>query len=545
MLNLRRNLLRSAVSVTILAASGCADFGVGGTNERVVAIDRLRRIEPVHFQPATSAASTQPTTQPAQLRLALSQVRQIALNNNLELRAELLGPSIASESVSIEQARFEALFTLSADFAKLDSPTASQLSGSQVDQYNLRPGLTIPLQTGGSIRVAAPISRLSTNNQFSTLDPSFETDLSVAITQPLFRGAGTDANAERIRVAFYRYQQAETRARLNVIRILADADRSYWRLVAARQQLELRRQELELAEAQLERARRQVNVGAAAEVEVTRAESGVADRVESVIVARNNVRDRERELKRLLNMPDVPLASSTEIEPLTQPEPVLYDFDPNALLTAAVTNRMELLELELQIAEQTATVLAARNATLPIVSLEYQYNINGLGGSFNDSVSLASDLDYQDHRLGLTVEIPLGNAAARARLRQSLLSRIQTLATRDSREEQIRVETLSAIDRVNTNWQRILAARQRVILAARVVELESRQFEQGLRTSTDVLDAQTRLADARSSEIGALADYQIAQIDLAYATGTLLGAAAIDWAPLDGRSPSDERTKAR
>ncbi|HMO26535.1 MAG TPA: TolC family protein, partial [Tepidisphaeraceae bacterium] len=60
---------------------------------------------------------------------------------------------------------------------------------------------------------------------------------------------------------------------------------------------------------------------------------------------------------------------------------------------------------------------------------------------------------------------------------------------------------------------------------------------QGLRTSTDVLDAQTRLADARSSEIGALADYQIAQVDLAYATGTLLGAAAIEWSPRSDRNP--------
>ncbi len=50
-------------------------------------------------------------------------------------------------------------------------------------------------------------------------------------------------------------------------------------------------------------------------------------------------------------------------------------------------------------------------------------------------------------------------------------------------------------------------------------------------TSTDVLDAATRLAEAQLAEIQAVVDYQIAQVDLAAATGTLLGAAKVTWEP--------------
>jgi hypothetical protein len=49
-------------------------------------------------------------------------------------------------------------------------------------------------------------------------------------------------------------------------------------------------------------------------------------------------------------------------------------------------------------------------------------------------------------------------------------------------------------------------------------EAEKRQFEVGLRTSTDVLDAQAKFANA--------------QIDLAYATGMFLGAYKIRWEPI-------------
>jgi outer membrane protein TolC len=60
-------------------------------------------------------------------------------------------------------------------------------------------------------------------------------------------------------------------------------------------------------------------------------------------------------------------------------------------------------------------------------------------------------------------------------------------------------------------------------------EAERGEYQLGLRNSTDVLDAEDRLAEARISEAVALVDYQIAQVDLAFATGTLLGAAKVSW----------------
>ncbi len=96
----------------------------------------------------------------------------------------------------------------------------------------------------------------------------------------------------------------------------------------------------------------------------------------------------------------------------------------------------------------------------------------------------------------------------------------------------IEFEVLNTVDRLEANWQRILAGRQNTILAARLFEAEKRQFELGLRTSTDVLDTQTKFAEAQSSEILSLTEYEIAKVDLAFATGTLLGAARIHWKPI-------------
>jgi len=249
-------------------------------------------------------------------------------------------------------------------------------------------------------------------------------------------------------------------------------------------------------------------------------------------VAENNLRDRERELKRVLNKPGLEMQTPTILIPDTKPDPVRYELERKRLVQLAIENRMEMLELELQIAEDISAIDYMHNQALPLVTMDYTYNVNGLGQTEDDSFDLLYDKRFEDHRFGLQMLVPLGNEAAKSRLRQAFYQRKQRLASRENRAALIEVEVLNAIDQLEANWQRILAGRQRTILDGRLYQAEKRQFELGLRTTTDVLDAQTKFADAQSAEILALAEYQIALVDLAYATGTLLGADKVRWEPI-------------
>jgi len=142
------------------------------------------------------------------------------------------------------------------------------------------------------------------------------------------------------------------------------------------------------------------------------------------------------------------------------------------------------------------------------------------------------DNTYTDNSVGLQVSIPLGNAAAESRLRQAIYERTQQLANRENRKQLITYNVLQKIDTLEANWQGILASRQATILYDEKFQAEKHQFELGMVTAREVLDAQTNLADARKDEITAVADYQISLIDLAYHTGTLLGAAKVEWGPV-------------
>ncbi len=501
-----------------------------------VSPEQLRRIEPMRLEPSMTQEKDDQAPAPpppAEISLALDDCRALVLTNNLDLAVELLGPTITKQSITEEQARFESLFFASHNLSKTDTPTDTTLSGSQTDAQSNDLGVNVPLRTGGNLRVNLPTNRFKTDNTFTTLNPSYTADLSVSLSHNLLRNAGTRTNSHGIRIAHYQTQSAQARARLEVIRVIALTDRVYWRLYAARRELEVRKQQHELALAQLERAKRLVQAGSDAEVEVIRAESGVADGLEAIIVAENTLRDRERTLKRVLNKPGLVMSSPTVVIPTSPPDPVHYDLDPTRLVQDAMDGRMELLELELQLAQDASTVDFQRNQALPLATLDYTYTSNGLGTSYGGAFDVLGNYDFEDQRVAVRIEVPLGNEAAKSRLRRAILTRLRNSATKQQRRATIEQEVLNAVDELEANWQRILANRQRAILAGRTLAAEQRQFELGLRTSTDVLDAQTRLADAQSAEIRSLADYQIAQIDIAFATGTVLGAANIQWEPID------------
>jgi len=545
----RKRLVILTVTSAGLALSGCqspfleyeSDLGKNLSPETFRSVDRVRLDR---FQKAPMPAPATDVEAAAakrfsrnrfanleKMEITLDAARDSALEHNLDLKVVSFDPTLANENLNHERAKFESAFTARGSWAEFDQPTASTLNSSQSQSITAEPGVRIPLRTGGTATVSLPMSRNRNNNGFSTLNPAYTADVQFSVSHELLRNAGRSVNNASIRIANYNRQADEARTKLEVIRQLAAVDRAYWRLYQSRGELEVRQKQYELANEQLERAKRRVAGGAAAEIEVTRAEAGLAERLESIILAENAVLQRQRELKKVINLPGLDVETQTVIVPTTPPDPVEYEFDPEKAVKTALANRMELLELELRLAADAVSIEYNKNQTLPSFALDYTYRVNGLNNDFGGAWSQTIRNRYEDWQLGFAADVPLWNEQAKSVLRESILRRLQRLSSREARELSIRQETLDALDTIRTGWQRILAARQASILAARTLQAEQRQFEVGASTSTDVLDAAAKLADSQSAEVQALADYQVSQVDLAFAVGVLLGASRVEWSP--------------
>ena len=552
---------RIVVSLCLLLCAGCASpFGHPEDDLIGPSLQRLHEIQTVDL--ATQSGAEPLTVEQAagqaieelikrsriaaSTEVGIADVRMAALANNLDLEVELVNPSIAQTTVDEEEAKFEATFFGSARRTRNDDPVEFVTQSAQSDSTRFDLGVEIPLRTGGRVTVDLPFGRSDTDNPFSSFqgEPAFDAGMRFSISQELLRGAGVKTNTYSIKVARYRRKITDAQTKLEAIRILANADKAYWLVYAARRQLDVRIQQYELAVEQLEQARRRFNAGDSPEVDVTRAESGVASSLEDIIVAETIMKRRQRSLKRIMNRPDLPLSANTTIITTTLPDPVYLDLDPVALGEYAVANRMEMLELEMQLAIDAATVGFEKNAALPLFTVDYSYSVSGRDSSWGGALDQIVDRSFTGWTVGLNTRIPIGNEAAKARVHRAILTRLQRLSTKEQRRLSILLEVYDAVDLLNQEWQRILAARQAVILAGRTYEGERRQFDVGLRTSTDVLDAATRLADAQSSEVRALADYEIARVDIAFGTGTLLGYGRILWSPIDLPAGEEDPSKA-
>jgi outer membrane protein len=475
---------------------------------------------PVSIEQATKELAkgvTEPNQPRPVVKLTLEEVRAAALANNLDLKVQLVSPSIAQQAVDVERAKFESVFRASASYGR----TGLQGGGAS-SSWAFQPGVVTPLQTGGAVTASLPVDEV---------DGVADAAASVSVVQSLLRGAGTAVNTYSIQIAGYEKGAVDAVTKLQAIYILGGADIAYWRLYAARKQLDVSREQYKLAQNQLKYAHHKVAAGSAPKIEIVYAEAGLSSRLDAVIGAETAVRDFQRELKRIMNRADLPLTSPVDINTVTDPDPKGLDLDQEALLKAALDNRMEMADLEYRLAIGEIEIAHARNDLLPLLTLEYDYAAHGQAGNTGSAFNDLFHDPAQDHQVRLSATIPLGNRAAEAQYRRARLQKVQTQLNRQQQQERIRQQVYDAVDGLQQHWRQILAAEQGVTAAYRDYRVEQSQFRLGRRTSTDVLLAASRLADMQLRRISAFADYEITQVTLAQATGTLLGRERVQLPP--------------
>jgi len=123
------------------------------------------------------------------------------------------------------------------------------------------------------------------------------------------------------------------------------------------------------------------------------------------------------------------------------------------------------------------------------------------------------------------LEIPLGNRAARAIWRRTLLQRMQAIEQYRAFVEQVAVDVKIAARNVNSAWDVIKHSREARFAAEEALKnlahmpVDRENLPEVVQLK---LDTQDRLAAAQQGEAQAVSDYNIAISDLEKAKGTIL-----------------------
>ncbi len=483
-----------------------------------------------------------------QMQLTLRQATALALENNLDIQIAGLSPRIREAQITEEKAIFDvelrgeftatdrqlledsASFRTADDLVTIDGTTFAGAEDAELQDLSV--GIQQLTPFGGTYEVEVSGLREDTNRR---LAPNFTTgdqievytsELKLSVTQPILKNFGADVTRNQIHIAQNNLSISNEDFRQQVIDSTSQVQQIYWDLVFRRQDLQVRLQQLDLAEQLLAQVRRQVEVGTLAPIEVLQAETEIARIQEQIIIAANAVRDDEDRLKRVMHLSLVGEFADVEILPTDPPVYSPPQIDQSAEITGALSQRTDLIQAKLDLANRNIELVFNKNQVLPTVDIAASLRFNGIKDSLGGSIE-EFDGNRREWEVGLVFRYPLANRRAKSRVRQTRLAIRQQLLRIKELEENIMEDVRRAVRGVLASSKLVQASRAASRLAQKQLEAEEKKLKVGLATVFTVLQFQEDLAVERSNEIRSLTAYLQALINLEAVKSTLLQANSI------------------
>jgi len=507
--------------------------------------------------------------------LTLRDAVEMALENNRDIEVERLNVQLNEFDLRAAQGAYDPIVGTSFYYDRRTIAVASLLAGGQngrlmtdnvVGSTNLSQRLP---WMGGNVSAAFDNNRAATQNLFNSLNPQYTTGLTFNFVQPLLRNRQIDPTRRQIKIAKKRLDISDSQFRQRAIEIIAQVQRSYWDLVFARRDYEIKHESTELARTQLEHNQRLVEAGSLAPADVISARVEVERRKDEEEAAVETIQRAENALKALMLQPSNTAVWEMALAPVEQPEVTPGAGLPlDDALKLAFKNRPELEQYRLRGELNQIDVAYYRDQTKPQIDFFATYGTTGLAGSertdinplsasnallfarvnqlsqlsglpllpptgiggvpdfltggYGQSLANLFRNDFRAWRFGVNLNLPLRNRTAQAQLGHALAEGKQIDVQRQRTEQTIEVEVRNALQAVETARRRVEAARNSRLNAELQYQSEQRKFDAGQSTNFFVLDRQNALSSARGRELKALTDYNKAVADLQRALSTTL-----------------------
>lgn len=451
--------------------------------------------------------------------LNLREIEKLALENNLNLHAETLN-SLASESlVRKGYGIYDPTVSLVLSKGKSRELTNTQFffGPTGVDAREFSASLSQKIFTGAELRLSFDNQRQSLfTDPKPLLNPEYESELGLSLVQPLLKNFGQTVTEQEILFALKDQEISLQDLQASAIALISDVRRTYFNVLRARDDLAYRKKSVVLAEKILEENHARVDAGVLPPVEVLEAEVGVQRRLRDRLDAERVYRDSLDQLALLLNLDNPPAISAVELG-----EPEIQAVEESGFEQALIRRpelqrsfkQTERLELERSI---------NRNQLLPTLDLEARYSHKGIGDDYNDALDYIPKDDIRNWQVGVNVSYPLGNRAARSELNRTEYRLKSQRARVGQLRDEVRTEIRNAIRLLDVNRAKIVVSGIELKLAEEKLRVLLGRKDVGLATTRDVLEGEEDLAQARTEQIAALADFNIAVSDYYRATGELL-----------------------
>ena len=402
-------------------------------------------------------------------------------------------------------------------------------------------GIQQGFSTGAVANLGLDNNHQSINSLRTGYNPYTGSSLGLNVTQPLLRGFGMSLNRRFIRIAGDERRIGSLLFQQQLIATVYGVVRLYTDFVALFQDVKVKQESVRLAEKLLADVKAQVEEGTLAPVEETRANAQIYSTQQDLVNAQGLLDEQEAILKNVLTRlgnQDEEVRAAHIVPTDTLEIPDQDNVQPiQDLISQALASRPDLGQARLQIDVSKIGLQGSKNATLPELDLVGIAQNNGLAGTLNPLQPTADPaliggyggvLDqlftrkYPTYGIGLQLNLPIHNRIAEADLARDEIQFKQSQIRLRQLENQARLEVEDALIAMRRARAASAAAAQARAFQEQSLQVEQAKFDVGASTAFFVIQYESLLAQARSTEVAAKSAYVKARAGLERAIGTIL-----------------------
>jgi outer membrane protein len=479
---------------------------------------------------------------PTVLKITPDEAVRMALENNLGVQADRLGPQIQTYAVAEARAAYGLNLTSTTLTRSATSPptdfltTGADNSILSTDNFSTGAGIQqfVPWG-GGRYTVGIDASRFTSNNPTNPFNPQVDSSLAASYTQPLLRNFRMDGARQNLLQSQKGQEIADVQLRQTLTQTSRSVRNAYFNLVNAIGQLQVAQKSLELAQTSLKNNEKKVELGTIAPIDIVQAQAEVARTEEQVIVAEGQIQSAEDALRVLVMNPSQPDFWTTRLEPGEQPTLAPQPLNLDAAIANALSNRTDLIQARKQMEQTDISMKYLRNQKLPAVDVIGNYNVQGVAGtqfqfdrnaatfpppilgqsqrSFGDALRDVFANDFKTWSVALNVTYPIGTSAAEAGLAQARLQREQQTTNQRELETIVVAQVRDAARQVTTALKRVETTQKARALAEQNLQAYEKRLAVGLSDTFLVIQAQRDLTGQLNNELAAIIAYNRALIN--------------------------------
>jgi outer membrane protein TolC len=353
------------------------------------------------------------------------------------------------------------------------------------------------------------------------------------IAQPLFRGAGHGNNTRYIAIAKTNKKISSAVLEQQMISTIAGVRNLYVDLVSLQDLVKVQQQALSAAELLLNNDRQQLDVGRLPPIEVARAESLVTS-TQLMLTQAVALRDQQEVILRTLLDPQSLARADGNVAEIVATDPLLPAQTETMaplpeLVKRAWETRPDVRQARLQLTNGERQVASAANAAKPEIDVYGTYESRGVvipgltaiggdpltGNTLLDPVPTGGTQSSTLYEAGIQFFLPVQNRVAQANLGadKELLRQQQLRVTQ--LESQVAAEVRNAITALNAAKSAADAATTARELQGKLLDAAQESFRSGYATNISVIEQQTYLAQAQTTEVVAKAAWlkAVGQLD--------------------------------